>query len=46
MKELADYVKSRLPEGTEGRVLAVTSDREVVAVAAAQWALTAWPKGS
>lgn len=53
-KEIADFVRARIPEGAdfgvllfanpverggEGRIVAVTSDRERVAFYAAQWAL-------
>lgn len=50
-KEIADFVRAKVPEGTqwgvlllvdgkpEGRVIALTSDRGKVAVAAAQWVL-------
>lgn len=52
-KELADLVRDRLPPGTHfgvmilvpgkqvGKVVAITSDRKVVAPAVAQWVLTA-----
>lgn len=54
-KEIADFVRDRIPAGTdfgvllfakppegqiEGRVIAVTSDRDRVAPYAAQWALS------
>lgn len=58
MQEIADFVKSKLPAGTdfgvliyapssdpkaEGRVIAVTSDRDRMAFYAAQWILTVLP---
>lgn len=56
MREIGDYVKSKLPPGTdfgvmvvvpgtpEGRVIALTTDRERVAFAVGQWVITAIPR--
>jgi hypothetical protein len=55
MKEMADYIKARLPATTDfalligvpspetgamGRVLAISTDRQRMALLAAQWSLT------
>lgn len=51
-KELMDHIRERLPEGTdfglmilvpgnaEGRVVAITTDRDVLAFAVAQWVIS------
>lgn len=55
-KEWMQELQARLPEGThfgvmilvpgkpEGRIIAMTTDREIVAHAVAQWVLTALPR--
>jgi hypothetical protein len=56
-KELMNQIREQLPEGThfgllilvpgepEGRVVAITTDRQTVAVAAAQWVMSALDTG-
>ena len=57
-KEIADFVRAKIPDGLhwgvlilvpgkpEGRVVAVTSDRQQVAIGAAQWVLDVLRDGS